>query len=595
MVKFKLFALITVCTLFILNPVSALKVGVYDNPPLVFVENGEAKGFFIDILEYIAEEEGWSIEYVHDTFPRLLDKLERGEIDLLVDIAYTEERAEAYKFNDEAVFTNWGVVVGKQNLDSVLKLDGLKVAGVKRDVYTAELKRLVDEFNLNCQIFEIEGDYREVFEKVKAGRADAGVVSRIYASLYASDYGLKESSIIFGPVELRFAGRDDNVLGRIDAHLSAMKSDRNSVYYQSLDRWLGPRVEVIPQWVYYAIASLFAVLLAAIALNAYLSRVVAKRTEEVRKNEAFLRAIFNTIQDGISVLDKDMNVIMVNHAMERWYGNVVGKKCYEAYHNRSEPCEECPTIEAMKSGEMKRGVVPGLKGSEVEWLELFSYPLIENGEVKMVVEFVRDITEKKRMEEELRKALESYEYLWNSTNDILYVHDMRGCFTRVNRRAMELLGYEEGENVTVWDVVPESHHELVREKIREVVETKKPTEPFELPVKAKSGEILWLEVIAHPVIEKGEVVAVHGVARDVTERKKFIDEIGENIRLVSHLVDRIRNPLAAARAFCELREKLGGEAFEKVISNIDRVTELIEDLDRVWANLERLRRGLKRP
>lgn len=588
--------LITIIITFLLIPNSALalKVGVYDNPPLVFMEDGEAKGFFIDILEYVAEKEGWELEYIYDDFPNLLEKLEKGEIDLLVDLAYTEERAEKFKFNDEPVFTNWGVIVGRQNIDSLLKLNGLKVAGVRGDVYIQELKRLVEGFNIDCQILEIEGDYKDVLEEIKARKADVGVVSRIYASLYAKKYGLVAGSFIFGPVELKFGGQDEDVLSKIDLHLSQMKSDQNSVYYQSLDRWLGSKVELIPQWVYYAIASLFAVLVAAILLNAYFSRVIARRTEEIRGSEAFLQAVFNAIQDGISVLDREMNVVMVNHAMEKWYGDVVGKKCYEAYHNRKEPCENCPTIEAMKSGEVRRGVVPGPPGTE-RWVEIFSYPLIEKGEVRFVVEFVRDITEKLKMEERLREALESYEYLWNTTNDILYVHDLQGCFTKVNRKALELLGYREGENVTLWDVVPSTHHSFVKEKIKEIVESMEPTEPFELPVIAKNGETVWLEVVAHPVIEKGRVVSVHGVARDVTERRRLIEEIGENIKLVSFLVDRIRNPLAAARAFCELRDKLGDKAYDRVISNIDRVTQLIGDLDRVWGNLERLRKGLRKP
>lgn len=90
--------------------------------------------------------------------------------------------------------------------------------------------------------------------------------------------------------------------------------------------------------------------------------MVAKRSELIKTKEKFLKAVFNAIQDGISVLDTEMNVIMIDHAMEKWYGNVVGKKCYEAYQNRREPCEDCPTIEAMKSGEMESRVVPGPKG-----------------------------------------------------------------------------------------------------------------------------------------------------------------------------------------------------------------------------------------
>jgi len=588
------FFIVIVILLLIPSSTLALKVGVYDNPPMVFVENGEAKGFFVDIFEYIADKEGWRIEYVYDSFPNLLEKLESGELDLVVDVAYTEERAEKFSLNKEVVFTNWGVVVGKEKIDSVLELNGLKVARVKRDVYTEELKKLVDEFNINCQILEIKGGYKDVMEEIAAERVDTGVVSRIYASLYASNYGLKESGLVFSPVGLKFAGKDEAVLERIDEHLVALKSDHNSIYYQSLDRWLGHTVEVIPDWVYYTIAALFASSLAALALNAYLGRVVAKRTELIKTNEEFLKAIFNAIQDGISVLDTEMNVIMINHAMEKWYGNVVGNKCYEAYQNRREPCEDCPTIEAMKSGEMESRVVPGPKGSTVEWVELFSYPVIEDGRVKLVVEFVRDITERKRMEDELREALESYEYLWNSTNDVLHVYDLKGGFSKVNKRALELLGYKEGEGVTLWDVVPESYHDFLRDKIREIVETKAPTEPYEIPVKAKNGDLIWLEVVSHPVIEGNEVVAIHGVARDVTERRKLIEEIGENIKLVSYLVDGIRNPLAAARAFCELNEKLGEDVYERVTSNIDRVTELIADLDRVWENLERLRKELKK-
>ncbi|WP_456329188.1 amino acid ABC transporter substrate-binding protein [Archaeoglobus sp.] len=283
------FFTVALILLLISTPALAMKVGVYDNPPMVFVEDGEARGFFIDILEYIADKEGWKVEYVYDSFPNLLEKLERGELDLVVDVAHTEERAEKFSFNKEAVFMNWGVIVGKEEINSILDLDGLKVAGVKRDVYAEELKELVDKFGVNCQILEIEGDYKDVMEEIVAGRADAGVVSRIYAPLYAENYGLRESEVIFGPVELRFAGKDEAVLERIDKHLIALKSDPNSIYYQSLDRWLGHKVEVIPSWVYYTLAALFAVLMAALGLNAYLGRVVGKRTEEIKRNEEFLQ------------------------------------------------------------------------------------------------------------------------------------------------------------------------------------------------------------------------------------------------------------------------------------------------------------------
>lgn len=58
---------------------------------------------------------------------------------------------------------------------------------MKGDIYFENLKKLTNTFNIDCQ-FEVEGDYKDVMEYVKSGKADAGVVSRI-----------RESMLVFSP------------------------------------------------------------------------------------------------------------------------------------------------------------------------------------------------------------------------------------------------------------------------------------------------------------------------------------------------------------------------------------------------------------
>ncbi|MEM4509123.1 MAG: hypothetical protein QW122_05795, partial [Archaeoglobaceae archaeon] len=58
---------------------------------------------------------------------------------------------------------------------------------------------------------------------------------------------------------------------------------------------------------------------------------------------------------------------------------------------------------------------------------------------------------------------------------------------------------------------------------------------------------------------------------------------------MAHLVDKIKNPLTVARAFCELHEKVGDEGIEKAIQEIDVVIDLLRDLDKAWVESERLR------
>ena len=69
-------------------------------------------------------------------------------------------------------------------------------------------------------------------------------------------------------------------------------------------------------------------------------RLTQEAHEELVNFRNFFFNVFNSIQDGLCVLDLEMNILRVNPAMEKWYAHnmpIVGKKCYQAYHQRSKP------------------------------------------------------------------------------------------------------------------------------------------------------------------------------------------------------------------------------------------------------------------
>jgi PAS domain S-box-containing protein len=146
--------------------------------------------------------------------------------------------------------------------------------------------------------------------------------------------------------------------------------------------------------------------------NELLSKEISdhKRAEqELAGKERFLNEVFDCIQDGISVLDRDMNIIRVNKIIEKWHPYMMpicGKKCYTAYHNRDTACDICPTIQAFNEKKMIVEIVPftGEHGDR-GWLELFAYPMVgPDGEVTGVVEHVRDITGRMQAENALQEA-----------------------------------------------------------------------------------------------------------------------------------------------------------------------------------------------
>ncbi|MDZ7721446.1 MAG: PAS domain S-box protein [candidate division KSB1 bacterium] len=125
--------------------------------------------------------------------------------------------------------------------------------------------------------------------------------------------------------------------------------------------------------------------------------------QQMRESRNFLQGVFNSIQDGISVVNPDFTIRYTNPVMEKWYASnmpLVGKKCFRCYHNADRVCVPCPTKRALEQGVTQMNIVRGLPDSPVEWIELYSYPLkdVQTGEIFGVIEFVRDITQRVRDE-----------------------------------------------------------------------------------------------------------------------------------------------------------------------------------------------------
>jgi len=168
-----------------------------------------------------------------------------------------------------------------------------------------------------------------------------------------------------------------------------------------------------------------------------------KRAEEaLRESERFLANIFNSIQDGISILDKGMNIIRVNPVMEQWYAHnmpLVGKKCYNAYHDRDKRCEACPTWQTLQTGESAYEVVPkrGPGGTIVGWLDLYSFPMVDamTGKMRGVIEYVRNITDRKQAEEELQRSYNQLrETFIETVNALASTVEMKDPYTAGHQR-----------------------------------------------------------------------------------------------------------------------------------------------------------------
>jgi signal transduction histidine kinase/CheY-like chemotaxis protein len=293
------------CATFVVSfpgPLSAsdttVKVGIYENKPKVFVDSaGEPRGFFIDILNYIASKEGWQLDYVASTWEKNLEKLEKAEIDLLLDIAESEGRAESFDFNKEIIFSNWAIVYVQKHskIQSILNLKGKKIAAMKGDISYEDFSRNIESLGIHATFEEVD-QFSDVFELIAQEKVDAGIISRLYGLQHEDEYNVARSTIICCPRNLYFAvpkNKNQDLVKKIDQHLHQLKMNDQSIYYTSLIKWIeGISPWKFPAWLVWLLVLAGGTLTTFAAGLVVLKKQVNARTLELsRRNEELLSEI----------------------------------------------------------------------------------------------------------------------------------------------------------------------------------------------------------------------------------------------------------------------------------------------------------------
>ncbi|MEJ2201088.1 MAG: PAS domain-containing protein [Desulfuromonadaceae bacterium] len=63
------------------------------------------------------------------------------------------------------------------------------------------------------------------------------------------------------------------------------------------------------------------------------------------------KQVLDTLPDGVTIQDRDFNIIYQNAAMKHAFGDQIGAKCYIAYEERDQVCEDCGILKVFETGE----------------------------------------------------------------------------------------------------------------------------------------------------------------------------------------------------------------------------------------------------
>ena len=412
----------------------SVTVGLYENSPKIFTQNGRPAGIFVDIIEHIASQEGWQLRYVSGSWAECLDRLAKGEIDIMPDVAFSAERSRIFAFPKVPALSSWFQVYAPKghSIHTLLDLNGKRILILDRSIQHEAFSRLSQGFGLNCTLVPVP-DYDTMFAQVKEGLADVAVTNRFYGSMHAKKFGLEDTSILFEPSDLYYTstkGDPKKLLPVLDRSLADLKANPQSIYYSSLKEWTFEKVRFkLPQWVLItggmALLVLFMSLISSVLLrhqvnhrtrelrqvNEEMEQRIRERTAELVSVNQEQNAIFDTAGVGIVVI-RDRIIVRCNRKLEEISGydpgELIGQSTRIWYVDDRAFAEggRDVYIQLARGETHRRSQQMIRKDGSLYWVRLSLCAFDPSDPVKGAVGIIEDITDERTSAELLQQAME---------------------------------------------------------------------------------------------------------------------------------------------------------------------------------------------
>jgi len=241
-----------------------------------------------------------------------------------------------------------------------------------------------------------------------------------------------------------------------------------------------------------------------------------KRAEEkLRGAEQQKSLILQTMREKLMFMDIDLKIQWSNKAaldlIDKNKKDIRGVYCYEVWHCRNEPCEECPAIKVLQTKETELGEIK----LQDKLFNVHAYPVIEEGKVTGILEAGEDITEQKKAEKELINSEKKFRMFFNENNAVkLIINPETGDIISANKSAKSFYGYPDIESMKIQEINQLSKAEVEEEMQKAFLREKN---FFHFRHKLADGKIKHVEAHSTPLEIEG-VRYLYTIIQDITDR-----------------------------------------------------------------------------
>lgn len=257
-----------------------------------------------------------------------------------------------------------------------------------------------------------------------------------------------------------------------------------------------------------------------------------KRTEKaLLDSEQRYRQLIERVPDGIYRSTPDGRFINVNSALVGMLGFNSHEDLLSVNIPKDlffDPAERARLVEKLQKGEKSPSVIRLKKkdGSTI-WVEDHGHLQCDaKGQPLYYEGVLRDITDRKVAEEELRESQEMLRSITESSPDYIIMLDLKGNIQFINRPIAQFVT-EKIIGTSIYDYVPTEYRKGLRAFLAGVVKTKKP-DRYEVQYRSRDGYTFLFEASTGPVLRDGKVIALTMNSRDITERRRTEEALREN-------------------------------------------------------------------
>ena len=317
-------------------------------------------------------------------------------------------------------------------------------------------------------------------------------------------------------------------------------------------------------------------------------------TQELQLYEQAINLFFRISPDLFCIASKEGYFLYLNPAWEQTTGYPAGEMRHKPFCDFIHPDDVEPTARIFagqfeRKGEFNCTIRFRRKDDSYKWLE-WRGNASEDGKTACAV--ARDITEHKRVEDELRINEERYRLLAENARDVIWTMKLDGTITYISPSVEEMRGltveeamHQPLEQILTHDSQAVSIGYVQKLYAAFVSGLPLPTFRGELEYYRKDGSTLWTECLTYPILgSDGSSLTMLGVTRDITERKRAETKIRQLNELLEQRVRERTSQLEAINA--QLRFHLGeieqftyitNHDLQEPLRTLTHFTRLIQD------------------